>query len=623
MSGAPPGRAGGGRELARRTAEALALTWRAGPPSCLLHALLAVVQGLLPASIAWLTKELLDRLQHGGRTDGPEPLALVSGLCLLTTLYALLPQLSEYARARLQRGIALVVQDRLYGTVNRFTGMARFETPSFLDRLRLAQEAAFSAPEQVTASLFAVVQHFLTLAGLTAVLFTVSPVMTVVTVAAALPVLLVEVSLSRERARMMFALSPRNRRQLFYQRMLLDLAAVKEIRLFGLGGFLLARMNHETRLINAAEERMDRRSLLRQGPLTALGALIAGGGLAWMTMAAVRGEFTIGDVSAFIASVAGVQGALIALVLQCTGAYHALLLLGHFTDITAAGPDLPVREEPLPTGPLERGITFDDVWFRYGDSGPWVLRGVSLTLPHGKSLALVGLNGAGKSTLVKLACRLYDPVRGAIRWDGVDLRELDPERLRDRISAVFQDSVEYDFSVADNIGLGDLAHRDDLGRIVAAAERAGAHDLVSALPRGYGTLLSRIFAEEGEGAGEGDTGVTLSGGQWQRLALARAMMREGRDLLILDEPSAGLDAAAEERVHERLRAFADGATTLLISHRLGTVRRADEIVVLDGGRITEAGTHAELMRYGGTYARLFAIQAAGYTDDAEEAGKRC
>ncbi|MFF8960161.1 ABC transporter ATP-binding protein [Streptomyces sp. NPDC014894] len=623
MSGAGPGRAGGARELLRRTAEALALTWRAGPLSCLSYALLAVVQGLLPAGIALLTKWLLDRIQHGEGAPGPEPLLLVAGLGLLTTSYALLPPLSEYARSRLQRGIVLVVQDRLYGTVNRFTGMARFESPTFLDRLRLAQEAAYSAPERITTSLFAIVQQFLTAAGLIAVLFAVSPLMTVVTAAAALPVLLVEISLSRERARVMFSLSPRNRRQLFYQRMLLDLAAVKEIRLFGLGGFLLRRMNDETRLINAAEERLDRRSLLRQTPLTALGTLIAAGGLAWMIMAAVRGEFTAGDVSAFIASVSGVQGALIALLLQCTGAYHALLLLGHFTDVTSAGPDLPVPAEPSPTAPLRSAVTFEDVWFRYGENSPWVLRGVTLTIAHGSSLALVGLNGAGKSTLVKLLCRLYDPVRGTIRWDGVDLRDMDPERLRDRISAVFQDYVEYDFSVADNIGLGDLAHREDRGRVAAAARRSGADELIEALPRGYETLLSRIFAEESEGAdGEAEAGVTLSGGQWQRLALARAMMREGRDLLILDEPSAGLDAAAEERVHRRLRAHRGDTTSLLISHRLGAVRRADEIVVLDGGRITEAGTHAELMRDGGAYARLFSIQASGYTED-EEAQKRC
>lgn len=606
---------GGPRELVRRTAEAITLTWWAGPGSCLALLLLTVAQGLLPAGITLCTMKVLDRVALGEQPHSTDTAPLVITLGLLTTLYALLPGICDYARARLQRGITLLVQDRLYGAVNRFIGLSRFESPAFLDRMRLAQDAAFSAPDRITMSLFAVVQQFLTMASLIAVLATVSPLLTVLTVVAALPALAVELSLSRERARLMFSISPRNRRQLFYQRMLLDLTAVKEVRLFGLGGFLLGRMHQETRHINTAEERLDRRTLIRQGPLCALGAVIAAGGLAWMIAGALRGEHTVGEVSAFIATVSGVQGALTATILQGTGAYHALLLLGHYTDLTRMEPDLPVRSARLPTPKLSRGIEFDDVWFRYDAGAPWVLSGVSFTLPHGSSLALVGLNGAGKSTLVKLLCRMYDPARGAIRWDGVDLRDLDPTELRDRISAVFQDYVEYDFSAADNIGIGDLEHRTEMDRVVAAARRAEVHDVVTALPQGYGTLLSRIFDEPGDEGAEG-AGTTLSGGQWQRLALARAMMREGRDLLILDEPSAGMDAEAEQRVHRQLSAYREDATSLLISHRLGTVRRADRIVVLADGRIIESGDHTELVERAGTYARLFRLQASGYTERA-------
>ncbi|MCM2394184.1 ABC transporter ATP-binding protein [Streptomyces albipurpureus] len=611
---------GGRRDLIRRTVEAMALTWRAGPGSCLAFLLLTIAQGLLPAGITLCTMKVLDRIAPGEGLHGPAALPLVATLGVLTTLYALLPGVSDYARSRLQRGIILLVQDQLYGAVNRFIGLSRFESPAFLDRMRLAQDAAFSAPDRITMSLFAVVQQFLTVVSLIAVLATVSPLMTVITVVAALPALAVELSLSRERARLMYSISPRNRRQLFYQRMLLDLTAIKEVRLFGLGGFLLGRMHHETRHINAAEERLDRRTLVRQGPLCALGAVIAAGGLAWMITGALRGEHTVGEVSAFIATVSGVQGALTATILQGTGAYQALLLLGHYTDLTRTEPDLPVPSAPLSTPKLSQGIEFDDVWFRYGEAAPWVLRGVSFTLPHGSSLALVGLNGAGKSTVVKLLCRLYDPIRGAIRWDGVDLRDLDPAELRDRISAVFQDYVEYDFSAADNIGIGDLAHRTEMDRVMAAARRAEVHDVVTALPQGYGTLLSRIFDEPGDEGAEG-AGMTLSGGQWQRLALARAMMREGRDLLILDEPSAGLDPEAEQRVHRQLSAYREDATSLLISHRLGTVRRADRIVVLAEGRIIESGRHAELVQGSGTYARLFRLQASGYTERAETEGR--
>jgi ATP-binding cassette subfamily B protein len=254
----------------------------------------------------------------------------------------------------------------------------------------------------------------------------------------------------------------------------------------------------------------------------------------------------------------------------------------------------------------QRGLGTGD-----GDDRPWVLRGVTFDLPAGAAVALAGHNGAGKTTLVKLLCRMYDPVRGSIRWDGVDLRDLAPEELRERIAAVFQDSMEYDLTAAENVGLGDLAGLDDRARIVAAARLAGIDETLAGLPRGYDTMLSQMFLSE-EDDPDTDRGFALSGGQWQRVALARALMRGQRDLMILDEPTAGMDAVAEHEVHVRLQEHRTGRTSLLISHRLSALRSADRIVVLDGGVVAEQGGHDELVAAGGTYARLFTIQAAGY-----------
>jgi len=348
-----------------------------------------------------------------------------------------------------------------------------------------------------------------------------------------------------------------------------------------------------------------------------LAAAIAGASLLWALFTARSGVLMAGDIPLLIASVAGIQGAAAALVSEVTHADHKLVLFDHYLTITTAVPDLPVPAKPRPAPPMRRGIEVRGVWFRYSPEHPWALRDVNLTIPGGRSVGLVGRNGAGKSTLVKLLCRFYDPERGAIRWDGIDLRDMDPADLRWRISVVFQDYMEYDLTAAENIGLGDLRDRDPY-RLRSAARRAGIHETLAALPHGYDTMLSRLFPatnEHGSENADPSAGVSLSGGQWQRLALARAFLRDRRDVLILDEPSSGLDAVAEHEIHTRLREHRHGRTSVLISHRLAAVRDADLLVVLEQGQVVEQGTHVELMAAAGTYAQLFTLQARDYQLD--------
>jgi ATP-binding cassette, subfamily B, bacterial len=313
----------------------------------------------------------------------------------------------------------------------------------------------------------------------------------------------------------------------------------------------------------------------------------------------------------FMSAVAGVQNGLSELVGKIGTTLEAVKMFQRYLEVMALPSDLPSGELTAPD--LRGSIRFEDVWFRYRPDGPWVLRGVSFEVAVGTSLAIVGVNGAGKSTLVKLLCRFYEPERGRIRWDGIDLRELTPESLRLRLAATFQDFMTYDLNVRDNIGVGDLSRMDDLPAIRAAAERADIDDAATRLPQGYDTMLSRIFF----GDADEEPGVMFSGGQWQRVALARSLMRNRADVLVLDEPSSGLDAEAEYRIHTTLREFRQGRTSLLISHRLGTLRDADHIVVLDDGVITEQGDHDELMAHDGVYARLFTIQGQGYQTAGE------
>ncbi|MFZ6026956.1 MAG: ABC transporter ATP-binding protein [Chloroflexota bacterium] len=284
-------------------------------------------------------------------------------------------------------------------------------------------------------------------------------------------------------------------------------------------------------------------------------------------------------------------------------------LFADIAELMALPQPIAIPAEPRPAAPLRNALELRGVSFRYSTEHPWVLKDVSLTLPAGSCLALVGLNGAGKTTLVKLLTRMYDPVEGQILWDGVDIREFDPADLRCYMGAIFQDFVHYDLTAFENLALGDV-ERLQVGRLNVeevedAARKAGVHDALAALPHGYDTVLSRWLADEGQGA-------DLSGGEWQKLALARLFMRENASLLILDEPTSALDAQAEYDVYNRFVDLVNGRTSLLISHRFSTVRMADAIAVLEDGRIVEYGSHDDLCAVGNTYARLYNIQAERY-----------
>lgn len=600
------------RRLSRYAGTVASLCWRIGPGLALSQLAVTVIGGLLPMGTVWATKLLVDELA-AGRTD--QVLLPACGLIVLGLAAGVLPHLIAYLQAETERRLDRLMQDRLYTAVNGFQGLSRFENPDFLDRLRMAAQATGGALRPITSGLFDVGRNVITLVGLLAALAVLSPLMAGLVALAAVPALVARMSLEKRRMRMIAGQSAGIRRQVLYSSLITDVQAAKEVRLFGLGDFLKGRMFGELAVIQAGDRRLDRREALTQSALAVLSAAVSGVGLMWAVYAAVDGRLTLGDVTAFAAAVAGTQAALIATVENAAHARQALSLFGYHEQVTSLPDDLlsPRSAAALPA--LRRGIELRDVWFRYDDSHPWVLRGVDLTIPHGASVALVGLNGAGKSTLIKLLCRFYDPSRGSILWDGVDLREVPPAELRARMGVLFQDYMSYDLTAAENIGVGEIEALSDRARIQAAAGMADVHETVQALPRGYDTLLSRIFFGP-EDEDDPQAGVVLSGGQWQRLALARAMLREGRDLLILDEPSSGLDARAEYEVHRRLREHRAGRTSLLVSHRLGAVRDADLIVVLDDGRIAERGTHDELTATGGGYARLFEMQARGYREDA-------
>lgn len=596
------------RAPARRPAlTALGLGWRAAPFGTATLLVATVLLGLLPGLAAWTGKLLFDELALGRRADVGRTTVLAVASALAAFGLIGLELASGLIVRYVQRAVSLRVQDILYRHVNGLPGLRYFEDPVFQDRLRLAEQGAQSAPQGMTDLLTGTVRSGVAIAGFVGAVLIVWPPMVPLLALAAVPAYFGQRSMGRRHVLVTEQNTETLRKRYFYQQLLTDAATAKEVRLYGLGPLFHGRLLDALRSTSGAELAVERRGVLVQGWLALLTAGISVIGAVVVVRGVAGGHLSVGDAALFTAAVAGVQTAVAGTVAQLARSGQNLQLFRHYLDIIDAPADITAGRTPA--GPLRAGIELRDIWFRYDPGGPWILRGVDLVIPHGTAVGLVGLNGAGKSTLVKLLCRFYEPERGQILWDGVDVRELAIDDLRRRIGATFQDYSRYDVTAAENVGIGDVDRLHDLPAIRRAASAAGIDQTLSGLSQGYRTLLSRIFLDA-----DRRRGLALSGGQWQRVALARSLMRERADLLILDEPSSGLDAAAEYEIHRTLAQRRAERTSLLISHRLNTLRDADILVVLADGEITERGSHEELMAADGQYAHLFRLQAEGYQD---------
>ncbi|WP_405405575.1 ABC transporter ATP-binding protein [Paracoccus sp. Ld10] len=591
----------------------LAMVWRASPALTLAMVVLRLIRALVPVAMLWVGKLIIDQVVALSSSGGPNTLAgwwdsgLADGLVALVALELglavaqdVLGRLVAYVDALLQEKLVIDISIRLMDHAADLD-LASFEDASFQDRLDRARRQTMGRIPLLN-QLMQQMQDTVTVLSFGVGLVVYNPWLVVLLALALIPSLMGEMHFNARTYALNHARAA-DRRERDYLRMIAATAeTAKEVKIFSLSPWLRDRYLTLARRFYLENRVIQRRQLSVMAVLTALGTLAYYAAFLWIIARTLTGQLSIGDLTFLSGSFLRLRGLLEGLLSGFSSMAGQAMYLDDLFDFFTAVPAIASPANPLPVPvPIAQGFRFENVGFRYPGRDDWAIRGMTLDLQVGETVALVGENGAGKTTIVKLLARLYDPDEGRITLDGRDLRDYDLDQLRGTVGVIFQDFVRYAVTAAENIAIGRIDARDDRPRIVTAAERSLADQVIAKLPNGYDQMVGKRFAR----------GLDLSGGEWQKLAIARAYMRDAQ-LLVLDEPTAALDARAEYEVFLRFRDLTAGRTALLISHRFSSVRMADRIIVLEGGRVQDQGSHAELVARPGRYKELFELQAQGY-----------
>ncbi len=582
---------------------ALGLVWTTSRSLTITLALLTLVAGILPAVIAFIGQLIVDGVVAAMSSTAPDT-RRVLWLILLEAIVVILVAASQRGLSVSQSLLRALLGQRVNVMILEKAltlQLENFEDSEFYDKLTQARREASSRPLSLVTRTFGLVQNAISLTSYAILLFAFSPWAVVILMGAGLPSFFAEAKFSGDAFRLFRWRSPETRMQMYLETVIAREDGVKEVKLFQLGPRLLQRYRDIFNKLFVEDRRL---TLRRDGWGFVLGLLSTTafyGAYAWIVITTINGHITLGAMTMYLVLFRQGQTAVAASLSAISGMYEDNLYLSNLYDYL--GQPVLARRGNAKQGPApERGLEFENVSFTYPGSNGKALDNISFALSPGQSLALVGENGSGKTTLIKLLTRLYDPTDGLIMLDGLDLQEWDVEALRQRIGVIFQDFGRFQFSVGENIGAGDVRHIDDAERWAAAAKTGMAAPFIEEMPDGYDTQLGRWFKG----------GRELSGGQWQKIALSRAFMRTDADILVLDEPTAAMDAASEAAIFDHFRSESHTKMTILISHRFSTVRAADQIIVIHDGAILEQGNHDSLLEMNGQYAHLFKLQARGY-----------
>ncbi len=594
-------------EALKNAPRAFAMLWEADRRSTLVMAAVTAAGGALPVSQAWVTKLIIDGVLSSVRRGASPSQGLRSVLPYVAAEFGLI--LAGSVVGQLRQLTDKLIDHRLGHLINtRIIRKAlsleakHFEDADFYDQMQNARRQSEFRTMALVRSGFLLAQNLLTLGSFVAVLLAFSPLVALILFGAAIPAFVVQARYSSLQFRLETWRTPETRTMSYLEQLLTLDTTVKEIKLFGLGEPLLSRYAKIFSKIFEEDAKLAKASSVKALLWGLLATLSYYGAYVWIIYLTVAGRISLGQMTLYITVFSQSQGTFQGMLDNLKNLYENGLFLQNlfsYLGLESRVPSLPAASRPAEDP--ARGIDFEDVWFQYPGRRDYALKGLSLSIGPSEKIALVGENGAGKTTLIKLLTRLYEPTKGRVLFRGVDVRHFPPEELALRVGAIFQDFVRYHLPLSENIGLGSVEHLEDLARIESSARKSGADEVAESLPHRYQTMLGRWF----------DSGHELSGGQWQKIALGRAFMRDA-EVLILDEPTASLDAEAEYEIFRRFQELSEGKIVLLVSHRFSTVRMADRIAVIRDGAVAELGSHDELVRLAGTYARLFELQAQGY-----------
>ena len=599
------------REFVLRVAEIAHLSLKASPALFFGLIGIQILFGLRPVVSAWVIKRLVDVLAQNVQSD--ILLTLTENLWFLLILQGLvvvsgkfLLDIQAYCRGELSRQLNVVTRTMILKKLNTFEGIRHFDNPDFYNTMDAASLGLSQGPPYIIFNLSELFQRVVTLFSFVGILIVLSPWLALLVILAGVPQLIGRLWMSQLSFETYQQRQTKERRRSYLSGLLSSPNVIKDVRAFNLSNYIFEEFMATNQEVHAINRQNELKQLGIKSLLNLLVGTVASGTLGIVVWQALQKLITVGDVTFYFSALVGVMNAMNAIADNITALNSYSLYFAQFEKLEALSNDLITSHQPKRVPHLQRGLSLKNITFQYQSTLQPILNNLSLTIPAGKTLALVGENGSGKTTLVKLLTRLYDPDDGQILWDDIDVREFAPESLRARIAPIFQDFARYHLSVRENIGLGNLDVVNDNELIEGVAEKIGLNSTLETLPQGYETILSHYIIDNDT------TGMDVSAGDWQKIALARVYVRDA-DFVIFDEPTADLDPIAERNLYQQFLNDNKGKTALLISGRFSTVRMADIIAVMKHGRIVEYGTHDELLKKNGEYKRLYSIQAENYS----------